>query len=106
MRMTLGSNGVETAFDHPRPSFCKIDSIYLLEEIAIESGVIVISIPMILVGSPRSVTSHLLLMSNFILSISMIVIANSNRSSTHTVIIVRSLPIRMIYTQGSECRHT
>ena len=60
-RMTLGSSGVKTALDHSKPSLHKIDLIYLLEDIAIDPGVIVILIPMILVGSPRSVTSHSLL---------------------------------------------
>src|SRR5712691_11611038 len=99
---TLGSKGVLTEFDLPRPSLLRIDSIERLEGIAMESGVIVISISTIFEGSPKSVTSHSLSISDFILSMSDVIVAKRSRSSTHTVMIAKCSLTRQIYTQGSQ----
>src|SRR6266850_5136749 len=66
-------------------------------------GFIWISIPTIFAGSPRSVTSHSPHIIPFISDISLTNVVNSNRSSTHTVMISKS-PLRCLhtYTHGSE----
>src|SRR5260221_2361751 len=100
----LGSSGIATGLHRSSPSFLRIDSIYLFCEMAIESLFNVISMPTILDGSPRSVTSHSAFISDFILFISLIVVANSNRSSTQTVMIAKSSPRRQMYAHGSDLR--
>ena len=102
---TLGSNRVLTEFDLSVPSLCKIWSMYLLEDMAIVLGFIIISILTIFVGSLRSVTSYLLFMSDFILFIRTIVVANRSKSSTQTVIIATLSPMCQIYMQGLDFRY-
>src|ERR1700683_3718451 len=51
------------------------------------SGIIVISMPIILLGSPRSVACHSDSIDPFICSIIALFDAKSNKSSTHTLII-------------------
>ena len=100
----FGLRGVLMEFNRPRPSLSNIDSIYLLEEIKVESRDIDSSIPMILVGTPRSVISHSLSMSDFVLSLSEIVVVNVSMSSTHTVMIAKSSLVCQMYMQGSDCK--
>src|SRR5712691_9348840 len=89
---TFGCNGVETEFNLPRPSFCSIHSIYLLEDMVIDLGVQVISIPTILEGSLRSVICHLLSISEITLCFSSTVVTNMRRLSTQTVMMAKSSP--------------
>ena len=81
-----GSNGIAMGFTHSIPLCCKMDLIYDLCPINVFED-LVISMPIILEGSPRSVVSHLVRMSVFIFSIKDFDVMDSNRSSTHTVII-------------------
>ena len=92
----FGSKGVETMFILPRPFFHKTDSIYCFEEIAIDLGVHVISILMILDGSPRSVICHSLSTLEMAFPFSSTVVANMRRSSTHTVMIMKSSLVRQM----------
>ena len=101
---TFGSSGITTGFAHLSPSFFKMDSIYLLWDMKMEALSIVILMPTILDGSPRSITSHLAFISAFILFISLIVIANRRRSLTQTVMITKSSLRCQMYAHRSECR--
>ena len=83
----FGSNGIATGFVHSMPSCFKMDLIYAFCLIEIELGDHVISIPMILKGSLRSVVSHSVHISFFIFFIRRSDVVNNNRLSTHTVII-------------------
>lgn len=67
-------------------------------------GSIVISIPTILLGSPKSVTANIPCRSVFALFIASSPFANSIRSSTHTVTNSISPFISCLYTQGSDTR--
>src|ERR1700683_1782625 len=58
--------------------------------------------PMILLGSPRSVACHLDSIDRFICSIISSLDANSNKSSTHTVIIATFSPSHCTYAHESE----
>src|SRR6266850_3227226 len=101
--ITFGSNGIPTGFTCSIPSLTRMDSIYFFCDMITSVGFIKISIPTILEGSPRSVTSHSPHIISFISDISFIDVANSSRSSTQTVMISKSsLCCLHIYMHGSE----
>ena len=100
----LGSNSMLTESELSMPSLRRIDSIYCLDEIAIESGFVVISMSTIFVGLPMLVTSYLASMSVIVLSLSSIDIVNISISSTHTVTMEKSSPMRHMYMQGLESK--
>src|SRR5712691_9983832 len=75
---------------------------YWLEDIDIYSLVIVNSILTILVGVLRLVTSYSLSMLALALSLSSIVITNSNISYTQTVMITKSWSSCQMYMQGPD----
>src|ERR1700722_8167610 len=66
------------------------------------SGFIVISMPIILVDSPRSVACHSDSIVLFICHIIMLPDAKSIKSSTHTFIIATLSPSHRTYAHGSE----
>src|SRR6266850_386579 len=101
--IVFGSIGILTGFACSIPSLLRMDSIYCFCKIITLVGFIWISIPTIFAGSPRSVTSHSPCIIPFISDISLTDVVNSNRSSTHTVMISKS-PLRCLhtYTHGSE----
>src|ERR1700683_1365667 len=66
------------------------------------SGIIVISMPIILLGSPRSVACHSDSIDPFICSIIALFDAKSNKSSTHTVIIATLSPSHHTYAHESD----
>src|ERR1700677_1868406 len=66
------------------------------------SGIIVISMPMILLGLPRSVACHSDSIDPFICSIIVSFDAKSNKSSTHTVIIATLSPSHRTYVHESD----
>src|SRR6266567_3085954 len=98
--LMLGSSGVTMLLMLLRPLHSKMDSTYTFCKIVIESSVWVILMPMILVGSPRSVISHLVCKSNFVCFMSSLDVANRSRSSNQTVIMTMSLLSRLMYTHG------
>src|SRR6202040_4046843 len=88
--------------DLPRPySPCEVNCRYTSLEI---SSDIVISMPIILLGSPRSVACHSDSMEFFICFIIVSFDAKSNKSSTHTVIIATLSPSHRTYAHGSDIR--
>src|SRR5216683_5310129 len=104
-RGELKSNGIETGFARSIPLCFKMASMYCfcLMEMAFADWVI--SMPMILEGSLRSVVSHSVLIFCFIFSIRASNIANSSRSSTHTIMIANlpcPLPLCLMYAHGSK----
>src|ERR1700721_2482418 len=66
------------------------------------SAFIVISMPIILLGSPRSVACHLDSIDRFICSVIASFDAKSNKSSTHMVIIATLSPSHRTYAHGSD----
>jgi hypothetical protein len=64
-----------------------------------------ILIPMILVGSPISIVSHLVCMSFFIFSMLFAESAKSRRLSTQMVIIAVLLSLEQVYTHGLVHKH-
>src|ERR1700741_3123877 len=98
----FGSMGIPTGFALSMPSRFSIDSIYRHCDMDIVLSVIVILMPTIFDGLPRSVTSHsackLFLIDSSIPS----VVANNNRSSTHTVMMANSPPTYWMYVHGSD----
>ena len=64
-----------------------------------------ILISIILEGSPRSIVSHSALISDFVFSIRLSNIANSNRLLTQTITTTNLSPLCLIYVHGSVRRH-
>src|SRR5258708_12076567 len=102
---TFGSSGVLTGFSSLRPCLVNIDSMLLFCDIVIVSSDLVISMPIILEGSPRSVTSHCEHRSFFILFIIWLDPANNNKSSTYMVMMSTSSFFLFIYLHGFPLRH-
>src|SRR5260370_446073 len=102
---TFGSSGVLTGFASSRPCLVNIDFTLLFCDIVIVSSDLVISMPIILEGSPRSVTSHCEHRSFFILFIIWLDPANNNKSSTYMVMMATSSFFLFMYVQGSARRH-
>src|SRR5713226_3081741 len=102
---TFGSSGVLTGFAPLRPCLINIDSTLLFCDIIIASSDLVILIPIILEGLPRSVTSHCEHRSFFISFIIWLDPANNNKSSTHMVMMATSSFFLFTYMQGSTWRH-
>ena len=96
LNLVLCSSGIPTGLAQSIPSFCKMDSRYQHCEIVTEQSPRAISIPTIFTGSPRSVSSHSASRLVFVLSINSFVVANSNRSLTQTVTMMKSSPSRKI----------
>lgn len=99
----FGSKGIVTGFVQSNPLHFKIVSMYCHWPMEMELAVQVISIPIILEGSPRSIIFHSSLMLTFILSIRASNVANNSKSSTQTVIMAKPLSSHLMYMQGSEC---
>src|SRR6266850_2089785 len=102
--IAFGSNGIPTGFACSIPSLTRMDLIYFFCDMITLVGFIRISIPTILEGSPRSVTSHLPHIISFMSDISFIDVANSSKSSIQTVMISKlSLCCLHTYMHGSKC---
>ena len=69
-----------------------------------ESILCIISMPIILEGSPMSVMAHFWAICAFSSHMPTSVVENSSRSSTHTVMIWKSFPCCLMYMQGSDNR--
>ena len=89
------SSGIPTGFARSMFSRFRMDCIYNFCDMVMAWGSLLISMPMILEGSPRSVISHSDHKCFFISFISLIVDTNSNKSSTQMVIIAMSPFSRM-----------
>src|SRR5260370_15800061 len=102
---TFRSSGVLTGFASSRPCLVNIDSMLLFCDIVIVSSDLVISMPIILEGSPRSVTSHCERRSFFISFIIWLDPVNYNKLSTHMVMMATSSFFLFMYLQGFTWRH-
>src|SRR5258708_3019897 len=102
---TFRSSGVLTGFASSRPCLVNIDSMLFFCDIVITSSDLVILMPIILEGSPRSVTSHCEHRSFFISFIVWLDPVNNNKSSTHMVMMATSSFFLFMYMQGSTWRH-
>src|ERR1700722_17024152 len=98
----LGSSGIPTGFASAIFSLLSKLSIYFPWDILKYSGIIVISMPIILVGSPRSVACQSDFIVLFICPSITLPDAKSIKSSTHTFIIATLLPSHHTYAHGSE----
>ena len=100
-----GSMGIATLFALFILHFWRIESIYCTcpIEIVLFSWLCSILMPTILEGSPISVISKRFCNSAFRHLIMSGILVNSNRSSTHTVMISILPVLCLIYTHGSEC---
>src|SRR5258708_1153945 len=101
---TFGSSGVLTGLASSRPCLVNIDSMLLFCDIFITSSDLVILMPIILEGLPRSVTSHCECRSFFISFIVWLDPVNNSKSSTHMVMTATSLFCLFMYMQGSTWR--
>src|SRR5216684_2179055 len=99
----LGSNRVVTGFASSSPCLININLMLYFWDIHILLEDCIISIPIILEGSPISVISHSDHKSILICLIVWLDFVNSSKSSTHTIIIAVSLLYVLIYAHGSEC---
>ena len=102
LNLMLRSNGVPTLLISLSPSHSKMDLMYNFCKMVIEFSVWVISIPTILVGSPRLVITHSVRKSDFVCCMSSSDDANRRMSSTQTVAMTKLSPSRLMYTHGSE----
>src|SRR5882762_7890532 len=100
--LILGSKGIPTGFSSAIFSFRSKFSMYFPWDILRYPGIIVTSMPIILLGSPRSVACHLDSIDFFICSIIALFDAKSIRSSTHTVIIPTWSPSHRTYAHESD----
>src|ERR1700692_2879079 len=95
--LMLGSNGIPTGFASAIFSVQSKFSIYFPWDILRYPGIIVTSMPIILLGSPRSVACHSDSIDFFICSMIASFDAKSIRSSTHMVIIPTWSPSHRTY---------
>src|SRR6202051_2516697 len=100
--LTLGSNGIPTGFASATFFLRSRFFIYFPWDILRYPGIIVTSMLIILLGSPRLVACHSDSIDFFICSIIASFDAKSIRSSTHTVIIPTWSPSHHTYAHESD----
>src|ERR1700719_1145584 len=100
--LMLGSSGIPTGFASAIFSLRSKLSIYFPWDILRYSGIIVTSMLIILLGSPRSVACHSDSIEIFICPIIASLDAKSIKSSTHTFIIVTLSPSHCTYAHESD----